>query len=261
MHGATPRQQALRTRRLAQASLACTLALTLLGCQAVTSTPTPSSFDILVFSKTAGFRHDSISAGVQTIQALGRDNNFTVTNTEDAEFFSDARLSEFEVVVFLNTTGDVLNEAQKQAFERFIKSGRGFVGVHAASDTEYNWPWYGRLVGAYFNGHPSIQSGTLQVMNADHPSTRQLPQRWSLVEEWYSFRNVQPSVQRLLNLDESSYNLEGTPSMGQDHPLAWHHIVDGGRSWYTGLGHRTETFSDTLFKQHLLGGLIWASGR
>jgi type 1 glutamine amidotransferase len=215
-------------------------------------------FSVLVFSKTAGFRHDSIPAGIAAIEELGAEHDFTVQATEDATRFTDEGLAGYRVVVFLNTTGDVLDASQQAAFERFIRQGGGFVGVHAASDTEYDWPWYGGLVGTYFDSHPAIQPAILRVADETHLSTSALPAEWSRVDEWYNFRQPPgPEVTVLLRLDEDTYT---GGNMGQDHPLSWYHPYDGGRSWYTGMGHTIESYSEPLFRAHLAGGILWAAG-
>jgi len=217
-----------------------------------------AEFSALVFSKTAGFRHDSIPAGIAAIQGLGRDHHFDVVATEDAGAFTDENLARFQVVVFLSTTGDVLDAAQQAAFERYVKGGGGFAGVHAASDTEYDWPWYGELVGAYFKQHPAPQQATVKVEDPAHPSTAGLPSRWSRTDEWYDFRTDPRGTSHVLaSLDEKTYT-GGT--MGADHPISWCRDLDGGRSWYTGMGHTAESFSDPLFLSHLLGGLRTAAG-
>jgi type 1 glutamine amidotransferase len=216
-----------------------------------------SSFRVLVFSRTLGFRHDSIPDGIAAIQSLGQAHGFQVQASEDPSLFSDTGLSGVRVVIFLNTSGNVLNDDQQQVFERFIQSGGGFVGVHSASDTEYGWPWYGGLVGAYFDNHPAIQPAVVQVVGAAHPSTAGLPASWSRTDEWYNFRRAPEGVEVLLRLDEGSYS-GGT--MGDNHPIAWCHTYTGGRSWYTGLGHTSESYADPLFQQHLLGGIRWAAG-
>ena len=216
---------------------------------------------ILVYSRTEGYRHKSIDAGIAAYRELGKEHGFEVTATEDPATFTDEKLARFAVIVFLNTTGDVLNDEQQAAMQRFIQNGGGFVGVHSATDTEYNWPWYGRLVGAYFDGHPKVQAATIRVNDPAHPSTAHLPEdgQWKRTDEWYNFRDVQPDLTILLRLDESTY--EGG-KMGDDHPIAWCHEFDGGRSWYTGGGHTAESFTtDKAFRQHLLGGLLWAAGR
>lgn len=216
------------------------------------------SFNVLVFSKTAGYRHASIPDGVAAIQQLGRDHGFTVDVTEDAGAFTVENLQQYAAVIFLSTTGDVLNAQQQDAFETYIRQGGGFVGIHAASDTEYNWPWYGQLVGAYFASHPEIQSATIEVADRVHPSTAHLPEYWIRTDEWYNYQqNPRGKVHVLATLDEQSYS-GGT--MGYDHPIAWMHEFDGGRSWYTGGGHTTESFREPDFLAHLLGGILYASG-
>ena len=158
----------------------------------------------------------------------------------------------------MNTTGNILDAEQQAALEQFIRQGGGFVGIHSATDTEYDWPWYGRLVGAYFASHPAIQTATVRVVNATHPSTKPLPATWTRQDEWYNFRAAPPAtVHVLLTIDETSYS---GGSMGAHHPLAWYHHYDGGRAWYTAMGHTTESYSEPLFLQHVLGGIRWAAG-
>ncbi len=213
--------------------------------------------DVFVFSETAGFRHTSISAGIGALQSLGAARGWTVTDSEDSSRFNDAFLAGFEVVVFLNTSGDVLTGAEQAAFERYIRAGGGFVGTHSAADTEYGWAWYGQLVGAYFDSHPAIQSATINVEDSTHPSTQHLGATWTLSDEWYNYRaNPRNDVEVLMSLDETTY-LGGT--MG-DHPIAWYHFFEGGRAFYTGLGHPDSTFNDTDFQAHLAGAIEWAAG-
>jgi cytochrome c len=215
-------------------------------------------FTALVFSKTTGFRHDSIPQGIAAIEALGAEHGFAVETTEDAARFSDAMLARYKVVVFLSTTGDVLDTGEKAAFERYIRSGGGFVGIHSASDTEYRWPWYGRLVGTWFASHPQIQRATVHIANPDHPSTKGLPALWERTDEWYNFRsNPRGAVQVLATLDEATYS---GGAMGADHPIVWCQELDGGRSWYTAMGHTKEAYAEPLFRLHLLGGIESAAG-
>jgi cytochrome c len=215
-------------------------------------------FTVLVFSKTTGFHHDSIPQGIAAIEALGAEHGFAVDSTEDAARFSDAVLARYKVVVFLNTTGDVLDAGEKATFERYIRSGGGFVGIHSASDTEYGWPWYGRLVGTWFASHPHIQRATVHIANPDHPSTKGLPTAWERTDEWYNFRsNPRGAVQVLATLDEATYS---GGAMGADHPIAWCQTIDGGRSWYTAMGHTKESYDEPLFRLHLLGGIESAAG-
>ena len=214
-------------------------------------------YKVLVFSKTAGFRHASIPAAVAAVRGLGARNNFAVDATEDAAAFDDARLRNYRAVVFLLTTGDVLDARQQAAFERYIRAGGGYVGVHSASDTEYDWAWYGGLVGAYFQNHPAIQVATVRVEDRRHPSTETLPDPWVRKDEWYNVRpNPRGKVRVLARLDESTYK-GGT--MG-DHPVAWCHEYDGGRAWYTAGGHTRESYSEPKFLEHLLGGIRYAAG-
>ena len=236
--------------------LTCVLAA--VAASAPSPAPAPPPLNVLVFTRTAAVRHESIPAGVAAVRSLGAKHGLEVTATEDAGAFTDAGLSGFDAVVFLSTSGDVLNLRQQAAFEQYIHSGGGYVGIHAAADTEYDWPWYGRLVGAYFKSHPAVQDAVVEVVDGTHPSTSMLPHRWSRRDEWYDYRSELPgTVHVLLSLDERSY--EGG-SMGNNHPIAWCHDYDGGRSWYTGGGHTIESWSEPLFMKHVLGGILWAAG-
>jgi len=214
---------------------------------------------VLVFSKTTGFRHDSIADGIAAIQQLGRDNQFAVDASEDAAAFTDQNLSKYKAIVFLNTTGDLFNDGQKNALQHYMQMGGGFVGIHSASDTEHNWTWYGQLVGSFFGSHPAIQSASIQIQDLNRPSTSGLPQIWQRTDEWYNFvSNPRGSVHVLAKLDESTYS-GGT--MGTDHPIAWCQVIAGGRSWYTAGGHTKESYTEPLFIHHLLGGIQYAMGR
>jgi cyclophilin family peptidyl-prolyl cis-trans isomerase/type 1 glutamine amidotransferase len=224
------------------------------------SSPAPApTARVLVFTKTTGFRHDSIPAAVSALRELGARNRLAVDATEDAAAFSDANLERYDVVAFVLTTGDVLDEAQQGAFQRYVRAGGGYVGIHSASDTEHDWAWYGGLVGAYFKSHPAIQPAAVSVTVARDLSTAKLPRRWVRRDEWYSFdSNPRNRVRVLAALDESSY-APGESAMG-DHPIAWSHVYDGGRAWYTAGGHTEESYTEPLFRAHLLGGILWAAG-
>jgi len=215
---------------------------------------------ILVFSKTAGYYHESIPKGVAAVQALGKENGFEVDTTKDASVFNEEQLKKYQAVVFMCTTGDVLSGDQQVAFERFIQAGGGFVGVHSAADTEYSWPWYNQLVGAYFLSHPgnpNVRSASIQVLDTTHLATKGLPQRWDRTDEWYNYKSIFNGIKLLANLDEETY--EGGEN-GERHPIAWYHDFDGGRAFYTGGGHTDETYSEPLFLKHLLGGIQYAMG-
>jgi type 1 glutamine amidotransferase len=214
---------------------------------------------VLVFSRTKGYRHESIPAGIAAITQLGGRYNFAVDSTEDAAAFSDGNLARYAAVVFLSTTGDVLDSTQQAAFERYVRAGHGYVGVHAAADTEYDWPWYGMLVGAYFVRHPKIQQATVNVVDRAHISTRCLSPTLTRTDEWYDYRSRPPAdVTVLATVDESTYT---GATMGQPHPISWYHRFDGGRAWYTGMGHTLESYSEPAFLDHLAGGIVWAATR
>ncbi|HSC67123.1 MAG TPA: ThuA domain-containing protein [Cellvibrio sp.] len=219
--------------------------------------------NILVFTKTAGWRHDSIPAGIAALQKMAGENQFTITATEDAALFTDADLSRFNAIVFLNTTLNVLDENQELAMERYIQAGGGFVGIHAAADTEWegDWFWYRNLVGAVFKSHPNtpsnVQQATVNITAKDHLSTAKLPESISLADEWYNYRDIYEFINVVAKVDESTYQ---GGEHNHDHPISWCHDYDGGRAFYTGLGHTNEVFSNPHFLQHLLGGLTYAVG-
>lgn len=215
---------------------------------------------ILVFTKTTGFRHSSIPVGKQAIMKLGAENGFLVDTTEDASYFNEDSLKKYSAVVFLNTTDNhdsLLDYRQENAFERYIQAGGGFVGVHAATDAEYQWGWYGRLVGAYFLSHPEQQEAVLNIVDKNHISTKHLPDQWKRKDEWYNFKKLNKDVHVLIKIDESSYK---GGANGADHPMAWYHEYDGGRAFYTELGHVEESYSDENYLKHLLGGIEYAIG-
>ncbi len=212
---------------------------------------------VVVFSKTEGYRHKSIKAGIESILKLGKENQFLVQSTEDANELI-ATLSSCKVVIFLNTTGNVLNNVQQEKFKTFIKNGGGFVGVHAATDTEYEWPWYGKMIGAYFESHPKQQEAVLEIVDKKHLATNFLESKWTKFDEWYNYKNINPDINVLMNLDESSY--KGGEN-GKNHPIAWFHKYEGGNIFYTGLGHTEESYKDAAFLKHLSGGILYAMGR
>lgn len=212
---------------------------------------------LLIFSKTEGYRHKSIEAGAAAITKISISKGYQVDHSEDASLFSKENLSQYAAVIFLSTTGDILNENQQTAFEQYIQAGGGFVGVHAATDTEYDWPWYGQLVGAYFDNHPKIQEARLIIPEPNHPTVAHLPNPFVSIDEWYNFRSISTHITPLLKLDEQSY--EGGTN-GDYHPISWYQNFDGGRAFYTGLGHADETFLNPLFMKHLEAGIDYAVG-
>lgn len=215
--------------------------------------PLPSR--ILVFSRTTAYRHESIEVGIDTVRELCTGVDIEVEATEDAAAFTDDHLADFGATLWLSTSGEVFDDDQRAALQRFVTGGGGYVGVHGASDTEYDWEWYGRLVGTWFDEHPEIQPANVEVVDRDHPATAHLPPVWPRVDEWYDFVSAPRSEARVLaTLDESSY-VGGT--MGSDHPLVWCHDHEGGRSFYTAMGHTEESYAEPGFRQHLLGAIRW----
>ncbi len=216
---------------------------------------------VLVFTKTDGYRHKSIEKGALTLRQLGRKNGFIALQSETAEDFNHQNLRNYKLVIFLSTTMDVLNPSQQKAFESYIKNGGSFMGIHAAADTEYDWAWYGKLVGGYFDSHPNdpnVRNAKIDVLNKEHASTAHLKDTWLRSDEWYNYKNLNPKVTVLMNLDEKSY--EGGTN-GDSHPIAWYHEFDGGRAYYTGGGHTESSFDEPDFKQHLLGAIEWCLRR
>lgn len=212
---------------------------------------------VLVFYKAEGFVHQTIPDGIAAVEALGKENGFAVSTTDDNTYFTDENLKNHHAVIFMNTSGEVFTPQERIAFQRFIQAGGGFVGVHLASGTERTWPWFRQLVGAEFIDHPKVQQANIQVLDNSHPATAHLPETWTRTDEWYNFKNIYDGIKVILQVDESSY--EGGKN-GAAHPISWYHTYDGGRAFYTALGHTKESYSEADFLQHLLGGIEYAIG-
>ncbi|MFS4418109.1 ThuA domain-containing protein [Maribacter sp. 2307ULW6-5] len=215
---------------------------------------------VLVFSKTLGFKHASIPAGISAIKALGPENGFEVDTTKNAALFTEKNLEQYAAVIFLSTTGNVLDHHQEAAFERYIQSGGGFVGIHAAADTEYDWGWYNKLVGAQFLSHPpGTPEANFIITNSNFAATSFFKDTvWTRSDELYNYKNINPDVNVIMTVDEDTY--EGGAN-GAFHPISWYHEYDGGRAFYTGGGHTDASFSEPLFLKHLLGGIQYAMGK
>ncbi|MGY3055036.1 type 1 glutamine amidotransferase [Pedobacter sp. UYEF25] len=242
------------------AKVLCLVALTFLfqSCS-TTRTNTQKNVRVLVFSKTTAFRHASIPKGKLALMKLGTENNFAVDTTENADVFTAENLKKYAAVIFLSTTGDVLNDAQQKAFEDYFKNGHGFVGIHAATDTEYGWPWYGEMIGARFLSHPQIQEARFVIKDKNHPSTKFFTDSvWMHKDELYNFKEIKPGIHVLITIDEKSY--EGGKN-GAIHPFSWYQNFEGGRMFYTAMGHTDETYSDPVFLKNLLGGIDYALGK
>lgn len=211
---------------------------------------------VLVFSLTKGFRHDSIDEGIKALKNLGLTNNFEINATEDVSAFDESNLKKYALVVFLNPTGsDLFNDEQKNALKKYINNGGGFVGIHAATDCNYEWEWYGKMVGGYFASHPKIQTAKLDVVMPKHKIVKGLPNTWMHKDEWYNFKSFNKAVNVLVKVDETSYS---GGKMNNDHPVSWYHEYDGGKVFYTALGHTKECYTDPNFLMHLLAGIKWA---
>lgn len=262
--------------RIAAVAIAAGLAASLLAGPAGAGSPPRNAmaedgaFQVLLFTRTTGFRHVSIPFGIEAIEELGEQNGFGVVATEDPAQFTGANLRRFEAVIFLLTTGTVLEGEQKRALRRYVGRGGGYVGIHSASDTEHEWPFYGRLVGAYFKSHPIQQSAEFVKEAPRQPATAHLAERFTVFDEFYSFKaNPRPDVRVLLTIDEDTYSPDpnttqlpgGTPASGYmgDHPMSWCHDNIGGRSFYTALGHENYLYELDWFRRHLLGGILTAT--
>lgn len=267
-------------RRLLLCALAATLALGLLGAPgAVAQT---ADYKVLVVGKTLGFRHSHIVPTTNAIIALGEDNGFSVDVWDDRQpaltlpstpFTTAENLAQYATIIFVSPVDNtnnldpnrprLLNDDELAAFQGYIRNGGGYLGLHAATDTMHTVPWYSQLTGggARFRNHPAQQTATMRVESPAHPSTEMLPLEWERFDEWYNYTtNPRADVHVLMTLDESTYN-PGFGAMGEDHPIAWCHNFEGGRSWYQGAGHTDSSYSDPLFLAHVLAGIEWTAGR
>jgi type 1 glutamine amidotransferase len=203
--------------------------------------------NLVVFSKTSGYRHDSIPEGIQAVQKIGKELGFTVIPTEDS---SDLLSENYEVLVFLSPTLDVLNETEQEHLRKFVEKGGGFVGIHSATNCEYEFDWYiNTLVGAKFASHRQIKSLDVDVIDSMHPSTKHLPNPWTRTDEWYNFDRAPENVIVLLEIEDEDGR----------RPISWCRQIEHGRSFYTGGGHTKESYSDPQFLNHIKGGIEWVS--
>jgi type 1 glutamine amidotransferase len=223
-------------------------------------------FKALLVTTTKGWHHESVHYGVIALKELAVRNYFDVVLLENPNGFTDNYLEQFQVIIFLNTTGDVLDSAQQKVMERFIQSGKGYVGIHSASDTEYDWDWYTKLVGRMFHIHPVIQTAKLNILDPGFSGLQGFANNKLWTDEWYEFGPEKISgLNYILAVDETSYNAKVQwgekkgAGMGKLHPIAWYHNYDGGRSFYTALGHLPAVYSDAAFLNHLYAGILWAA--
>ena len=209
---------------------------------------------VLIFSATKGFRHKSIPEGVKALQRLAVENKITADASEDPGVFTAENLKKYKGIIFLSTSGSFLNDDQKIEFQSYIRDGGGFMGIHAATTSFYEWEWYNKMIGAWFMNHPRIQPATLMVKDRTHLATRHLNDVWIHTDEWYNFKSINTDISVLITVDERSYT---GGQNGDFHPVSWCHKFEGGRVFYTALGHAAETYSDKIFLEHLEGGLKW----
>jgi type 1 glutamine amidotransferase len=242
-----------------------TILLTLFLCTVLISAfgPHPGSIafakpKVLIFSKTNGYHHASIATGIEAIKKLGAENGFEVDTTTDSLMFRKKVLKKYAALIFLSPTGKVFGPEEEKALQEYIRHGGGFVGVHSATDCEYNWQWYGDLVGGYFKSHPKQQEAKVIVVDKNNPATQGIPDPWTHFDELYNYKYYNPDIKVLLKLDETSYT---GGANGDNHPIAWYHEFEGGRSFYTGLGHTDQAWADPLFLHHLLAGIQYAMGK
>jgi len=235
-------------------------------CLFVTAVAQQKQFKVLLVTTTRGWHHESLHAGVMALKEMGIKNFFDVVLWEDPKGFTDKYLEQFQAVIFLNTTGDIFDSTQQKVMERFIQSGKGYVGIHSASDTEYDWDWYTKLVGRMFYIHPVIQTARLKIVDNSFPGLQGFANERLWTDEWYQFGpEMTTDLKYVLSVDESSYNPKVQwgekkgEGMGKLHPLAWYHNYDGGRAFYTALGHLPTNFSDPAFLNHLYAGIFWAA--
>ncbi|MGG7665189.1 ThuA domain-containing protein [Dyadobacter sp. BHUBP1] len=222
---------------------------------------------ILIFSKTNGYRHASIEAGVKAIKEAGQKRGWEVVATENGAFFNEICLKSYRAVVFLSPTGDFLTEGQERAFEQYIENGGGYAGIHAAADCEYDWNWYGTMLGTRFRNHTflpyPIPKAEIVTEPGSHPAIDGLPARWSKKDEWYNFHGSirgKAGFQVLLTVDNSTYPALWPKPMRGDHPIAWSRPIGRGRVFYTAIGHNASTYDDPTAMKHIMGGIAWAAG-
>jgi cytochrome c len=221
----------------------------------VSAIPHRSKPKVLIYSKTNGFRHSCIPVGIEAIKKLGSENGFDVDATEDSLQFNKKNLKKYAALIFLCPTQKVFGPDEEKALQEYIHNGGGYVGIHAATDCEYNWPWYGQLSGAYFKSHPKQQQAKLIIVNKNHPSTSFMPDTWERLDEWYNFKDINPNTTVLIKIDETSYT---GGENGDNHPMAWYHEFEGGKAFYTELGHTEASYADPMYLKHILGGIQWA---
>lgn len=235
-------------------------------CLLFSLTLSAQQFRALLITETAGWHHPSITAAAPAMEGLAKRHDFVLDRYQPGMKLTEKMLEPYDVAIFVNTTMDIFDEAEQAAFEKFIQAGNGYVGVHAASDTEYDWPWYTQLVGHMFIIHPAVQTAMVDVINRDFPGLERWPDRLLWTDEWYEFTPAKTEgLNYLITLDEKTYNPKADwgskkgEGMGDFHPISWYHEFDGGRAFYTAMGHMPEVYDEKLFLEHVYGGIYWAA--
>lgn len=210
-----------------------------------------------------GYVHDNIAASVTMLQQLAATNGFAVEASDDPKVFTPEHLKKYRALIFSNSNNEAFeNDAQRDAFKQFIQGGGGFVGIHSASGSERDWPYFWAVLGGKFKRHPPLQKFTLHVLDARHSATAHLGATWQWEDEFYYLDNLNPRMHVLLAGDVAGLNDKDKATypgkvFGDVFPLAWCQEFDGGRQFYTALGHKIEYYSDPKFRQHVLGGILW----
>jgi type 1 glutamine amidotransferase len=216
------------------------------------NTRTDTIINTLVYTKTNGYRHESIPAGIEMFETNAGKWKLRVHNTEAR--LTAADLDTCELLVLLSNTGEVFNEEEETALQNYVHGGGRILAIHSASDAEYSWPWYHKLIGASFKDHPAIQQARSILQESAHPSAMGLPINWIRTDEWYNFKDLQSDINVVYNLDETTYS-GGTH--GATHPISWYHEFEGGRVFYTAMGHTSSSYTEPLFVQHIGGAIVW----
>jgi len=222
---------------------------------------------VLVYSGSTGFRHESIPAGVEAVKAIATKAGYVVEATEDPEVFTKEKLKAFKAIVFVSTTTDPKKPEsewfvgeKRDALQSFLKDGKGIVALHAAGDSHYHWPWYGKMIGGYFERHPKgTPKATVTVVDSKHPATAKLPKTLERVDEWYYYKDFDPTVHVLITVDPATIG-DGEADANVN-PLVWYHDYGGGRVFYSGLGHTIDNYSEPYIIDLITGGLAWAIGK
>ena len=241
----------------------CTCVLALL----CFSTLSAQQFKALLVVQTAGWQHESTFSAIPAMEKMAARHDFKLDLKQRAMPVNEKMLANYDVVIFINTTGDIFSDAEQAAMEKFIQSGKGWVGVHAASDTEYDWKWYTDMVGHMFKIHPHVQTAMVDVHDNTFPGLEGWPKRKMWTDEFYEYLDgsKKDGFNYLVTVDENTYDTEAqwgdnkSRGHGDFHPMSWHHNYDGGRAFYTNFGHVPAVFEDPDFLQHLYGGIWWAA--